>query len=375
MGAPLPTMPRKPKVSKPIRNAKAAVKQTAKQARQIGKTSKAVKTAFKKITKALSKKAPKKATKKSVPKKPSPVKRSKRPSVGQVIKLKNIKQLQGKTWAQIVSDPNVGATLDKIKKPGEFFIGSLYGNQTHTVFTSGEKFVQYMDRYVETAKSGEENMVDTFTIARYDGTPYEQAVEADERIKALKQAAIDERRRLGEKYGKTTAQGKTKTFRNFAEDAERAADEAKQAEARKQSVIDSLLERVANLERTLGGTKKKSTKGKGNKSKKSSKKTSGVSSKARGGSKNTRKQAATSGGRGVKKNASNRVTKRASGSGASRAKGKATKPVSAKRSAKPKAGGKTAKRDSKRNTKAKPKATARKQPVKKTAKKPNNRRK
>jgi hypothetical protein len=284
-------MPRKPKVSKPISNAKAAVKQTAKQARQTVKTFGAVKKALsrtlkpfqKKSAKGLKKRPSKGATSQTDSKRPSkptskksvskqtPVVKQKRSELPSIIKLKNIKQLQGKSWASIVSDDSLLTKLDKLKRPDEYFVGSIFSNKvenytvgrqtgsfkggTHKFFRNAKELIEQLNSYVETYTGDRQKMIDTFTIATLGGSPSDYAREVDERIKHNREVALEERRTFGEVFGKTTETGKTKTFRDFAKDAARALkeaaeerDAAKLRADKQDKIIDSLLKRLTAVE-------------------------------------------------------------------------------------------------------------------------------
>lgn len=312
--------PRK-SITKDTRKVVRATKQVKSQAKQVKKTTKSIGKAFKGIKKALKKKQSKKATKKSIPKPTPIVKRSQLPSI---IKLKNIKQFQGKDWASIVNDRELLAKLDKLKKPGDYFIGSVFGANTHKFFRTGAEVIDQLNQYVDSYRGDEQKMIDTFTIATMQGQPTDYARQVDERIKENKRVALEERSQAGEIFGKTNAKGKTKTFRDFFKDAVNLASEQQQK-------IDALTKRLDALEKAAR--------------------------------------------KGAKKNATKRSTNNQGSRSTARAKAKSTKPVSTKRGSTKTSG----KGKAKTATKAKPKTGAAKRTNKsvgkKAAKKTNNRRK
>lgn len=130
-------MPRKAKATKPIRNAKAAVKQTAKQTRQIKRTAKAAKTAGKRIGKAFSKLTGSKTKGKAAPKKAS--KSTSKKSVAKTtpyvksdrgaFMFRDIPQLKGKVPLKqleyVQKHPKV---LDAMKQPNEGFVARFNGD-------------------------------------------------------------------------------------------------------------------------------------------------------------------------------------------------------------------------------------------------------
>ena len=351
-------------ISKDAKKLARAGKQVKSQAKQVKKTIKTIGKTFSAVKKALSRSKPKskqsksskKSPKKSIPKKPPIVKRSQLPSV---IKLKNIKQFQGREWASIVNDRELLAKLDKLKKPGDYFVGSVFGSNTHKFFRTGAEVIDQLNQYVDAYRGDEQKMIDSFTIATMQGQPTDYARQVEERIKENKRVALQEREIFGEVFGKTNAKGKTKTFRDYAKDAVSALNEAKKERDAAKKRADKQDKIIADLLKRLTAVEKRS--------KSSTKKAS-------------------------KKNATKRSTNNKGSRGAVGTKGKSTKPVSKKRGSGKASGKGKAKTASatkpKTGTRSKPNGNTRqntrststrggskKRTVKKAAKKTNNRRK
>ena len=223
-----------------------AAKQTKKQVSQIGKTAKTLK-------KILSNPAKKKtrdkinATRSTDNLPPS-------------FKLLNIKQFQGKSWADIMAYASAHYDqLDKLKTPEETFVATIYGNSTEAFRNSQQLFAR-LNEYVEDSENrgGEtDRLIDHIGIVRFTGSPKAAFKTLQDRRREASKRVKEERQLMGAVFGKTKETGKTKTFRDYAFEAMKNLEAANKRAQDADKKINALLSRIAKLEKA---SKKKAAK-------------------------------------------------------------------------------------------------------------------
>ena len=223
-----------------------ASKQTKKQVSQISKTAKTLK-------KVLSKPAKKKtrdkinATRSTDNLPPS-------------FKLLNIKQFQGKSWADIMAYASAHYDqLDKLKTPQETFVATIYGNSTEAFRNSQQLFAR-LNEYVEDSENrgGEtDRLIDHIGIVRFTGSPKDAFKTVQDRRREATKRVKEERQLMGAVFGKTKETGKTKTFRDYAFEAMKNLEAANKRAQDADKKINALLSRIAKLEKA---SKKKAAK-------------------------------------------------------------------------------------------------------------------
>ncbi len=246
---------KKPSIKRDAKKLSKAAKQTKKQVSQIFKTAKTLK---KILTKPTKKKILTKPAKKKTRDKINATRST--DNLPPSFKLLNIKQFQGKSWADIMAYASAHYDqLDKLKTPEETFVATIYGNSTEAFRNSQQLFAR-LNEYVEDSENrgGEtDRLIDHIGIVRFTGSPKDAFKTVQDRRREATKRVKEERQLMGAVFGKTKETGKTKTFRDYAFEAMKNLEAANKRAQDADKKINALLSRIAKLEKA---SKKKAAK-------------------------------------------------------------------------------------------------------------------